>query len=238
MKIIKISKPIASHHLKKLQLAKRSIYNPLQHNIHTKHNIAKRTLFYIKEYGTRSGPLKTILRESFKILVFASILSSLGGFSLEYIKTDFVSLMPLVILLPVLNGLIGNYGIVISSKFTTLLYTGKIGNSWTKSKEFQKLFRQIMIIALVTALISVLLSLGISNFANRSFSQETSVKILMIVLIDVCILVCILLFTTVHMGIYFFKKKEDPNNFLIPLTTSIADFGNMIVLAVLVGAFF
>jgi len=34
--------------------------------------------------------------------------------------------------------------------------------------------------------------------------------------------------------VYYYKNNEDPNNFLIPITTSIADFGNMGILAVLI----
>lgn len=238
MKLMTMRLPIAKKHLTKLERIARKAYHPLQHRIHTKHNIAKRTLFYMKEYGSRSNPSRTIIRESIKVLLIASLLSSLGGFSLEYMKTSFLAFMPLIILLPVLNGLIGNYGIVISSKFTTLLYTDRIGGSWLKSREVQKLFRQVSIVALVTGMISVLLALGIARFTGVAFGEAVSFKILAIVLIDVLVLVTLLLFVAVYGGFYFFKRREDPNNFLIPLTTSIADFGNMIVLAVLVGVFF
>jgi len=50
----------------------------------------------------------------------------------------------------------------------------------------------------------------------------------------VLVLVAILFLTSITAGLYFYRKGEDPNNFLIPITTSIADFGNMIVLTVLV----
>ena len=42
----------------------------------------------------------------------------------------------------------------------------------------------------------------------------------------------------VFAGIYFYRKGEDPSNFLIPITTSIADFGNMLLLSLLVILFF
>ena len=39
-------------------------------------------------------------------------------------------------------------------------------------------------------------------------------------------------------GLHFYRKGEDPNNFLIPITTSIADLSNMFILSILVVLFF
>jgi len=39
-------------------------------------------------------------------------------------------------------------------------------------------------------------------------------------------------------GSYVYKKKEDPNNFLIPISTSAADLLNIAALAILVLIFF
>jgi len=48
----------------------------------------------------------------------------------------------------------------------------------------------------------------------------------------------ILFITSIVAGLHFYRKKEDPNNFLIPITTSIADFVNMALLSLLVVMFF
>ena len=80
-----------SKDLNKLTLIKRKSHHPLVHEIREKHNISKKTLLYVKEYGPHSNVPKTIVKESIKILLFASILSSVGGFALENIKEVFVS---------------------------------------------------------------------------------------------------------------------------------------------------
>ena len=64
-------------HLEKLRNLKREKYHPLIHNIHKKHKISKKTLFYVKEYGEKSTAFKTIIKESVKILLFASMISAL-----------------------------------------------------------------------------------------------------------------------------------------------------------------
>lgn len=225
-------------HLKKLQNIKRKSYHPLIHLIHKKHKISKKTLFYVKEYGPHTHVPRTIIKESVKILLFASIISSFGGLALEYIKELFISIIPLIILMPTLNGMIGGYGSIISSKFSTMLHEGKIKKDAYNNYELKKLFFEILSISMLTTLISIIVSFIISYFTGYNFNITSSLKIFFIVILDVLVLVMLLFFTSITAGIHFFKKKEDPNNFLIPITTSVADFGNMIILAILVIIFF
>lgn len=237
MKFIKINTLPAKKNLKQLEKIERREHHPLIHRIHEKNHLSKKTLFYIKEYSSKSHIARVIIKESIGILIFASLLSALGGFSLEYIKERFISLMPLIMLLPALNGMIGGYGIIISSRFTALLHSGKHEN-----KEYPEIIKnlhaQVLISSFITAVLGIIIALIISAFSGNGFDINTAVKIFVIVLLDVFILIFLLFTIAIHAGLYFFSKGEDPNNLLIPLTTSIADFGNMIVLAFLVMMFF
>jgi len=224
-------------HLEKLRKIERKKHHPLIHKIHKKHKISKKTLFYVKEYGPHTHVPRTIIKESIKILLMASIISSFGGFALEYIKTIFVSILPLIILLPTLNDMIGDYGTIISSRFSTMLHENKINKKWWLNKELKKLSIQIFIVSLLTAILSALGSIIIAGF-YENISSSILLKTLIITVIDVMLLVSILFITAIIAGIYVYKKEEDPNNFLIPITTSVADFGNMIILAVLIVLFF
>ncbi len=224
----------AHRHLKKLQSLKRKHYHPLIHRIHKKHNISKKTLFYVKEYGPHSNVPKTIIKESIKILLFASVVSSFGGLALENIKTIFVSIVPLLILLPVLNDMIGNYGTVVSSKFSTLLHEGRVKERWWKNLELRELFFQLISVSFITAVLSSAAALVISASSAYAVDLGVIFKILFIVIFDVLALVSILFLIAVLAGLHFYRKGEDPNNFLIPITTSVADFGNMIILSLLV----
>ncbi len=208
------------------------------HEIHKQHKISKKTLFYVKEYGPHSHILHNILRESIKILLLASILSSLGGFGLEQIKTIFLSITPLLILLPALNGLIGDLGTVVSANLSTLLHEGKIGSHWHKNPELRKLFVQLMLVAFFFSLIGSAIAIGISYASSGEFALGTAIKIFLVAILDVVGLVALLFLVAILAGLHFYRKGEDPNNFLIPITTSVADFGNMIVLSGLVIFFF
>lgn len=220
-------------YLKKITLLKRKKHHPEVHEVHKKYHISKRTLFYVKEYGKKANVSKTIIRESIKILLLASVISSFGGLALEQIKTLFLSIMPLLILLPSLNNMIGNYGTIISSRFSTMLHEGEIKRKWKKNKDLKKLFLQMTILTVIGAVLSSLIAIGITYFSG-GILLATAGKVFFIVLIDMFILTNVLFFVAIRAGVYIYKKKEDPNNFLIPITTSVADFTNMVVLAVLI----
>ena len=220
-------------YLKKITRLKRKKHHPEIHEIHKKYHISRRTLFYIKEYGKNANVSKTIIKESIKILLLASVISSLGGLALEQIKTLFLSIMPLLILLPSLNNMIGNYGTIISSRFSAMLHEGEIKKEWKKNKDLKKLFSQLTLMTLIGAVLSSLIAIAITYF-SEGILWGTAIKVFFIVLIDMFILTNVLFFVSTRAGIYIYRKKEDPNNFLIPITTSVADFTNMVVLAVLI----
>jgi len=220
-------------YLEKITRFKRKKHYPEIHEVHKKYNISKQTLFYVKEYGKNANVSKTIIKESIKILLLASVISSFGGLALEQIKTLFLSIMPLLILLPSLNNMIGNYGTIISSRFSTMLHEGEIKEKWKKNRELKKLFSQMTLLTIIGAVLSSLIAIAITYFSG-GILFETATKVFFIVLIDMFILTNVLFFVATRAGIYIYKKKEDPNNFLIPITTSVADFTNMVVLAVLI----
>ncbi|MEM0475964.1 MAG: magnesium transporter, partial [Candidatus Norongarragalinales archaeon] len=173
--------------LERVRTLRRRAYHPLLHEVHHAHKISRKTLFYVKEYGPHSNVAKTIVRESVKILLFASLLSALGGLALEHIKTVFVSIVPLVVLLPALNDMIGDYGAIISAKFSTLLHTGKIKRNWWESRQLRKLFMQILALAVFTALVGALAALLISS-ATFAASFTTALKVFGIAVLDAVIL--------------------------------------------------
>ena len=224
--------------LLKLQKLKKHEYHHFIHKIHKRHNISKRTLFYVKEYGQHTHVSRTIIKESIKVLFFASIISSLGGLAIEQIKTVFVSIMPLVILLPALNNMIGDYGKIISSKFSTLLYENKVNRKWWKEGLIKRLFLQVVSVALITTVLSTMAAFVISSLSKNAVSLDVAYKVFLIAIIDVVALVSVLFLVAILAGTIIYRKKEDPSNFLIPITTSVADFGNMLILAMLVMAFF
>ncbi len=224
-------------HLRLLQKVKRRRHHPLIHQIHKKHRISKKTLFYVKEYGAHSNVPRTIIRESIKILIFASVLSSLGGLALEQIKEIFLSVLPLIILLPTMNTLVGEFGTIFASRFSTMLHEQGITPK-IFIPELKQLWNQVLVISVMTTLLTVLLAVLISYLSNFEFSMIVTLKILIIALLTNFIMVATLFLIGVWAGRHFYRKKEDPNNLLIPLLTSVADLINILVLSGLILLFF
>ncbi|MEM5804664.1 MAG: magnesium transporter [Candidatus Aenigmatarchaeota archaeon] len=220
--------------LEVLRKKERRKYHPLTHKIHREHRISKKTLFYVKEYGPHSNVFGTIVKESIKVLLLASVLSSFGGLALEQIRPLFLSLMPLVVLLPALNDMLGDYGTIISSRYSTMLHEGKIsGNTWGNA-ELRKLLIQIFVVAICLGAISVAVALVVSMLSGYGVTAMLALKVMVITLADIALFVSSAFMVSITLGRYFYRKGEDPDNFLIPVTTSMADFGNMFVLLLLI----
>jgi len=226
-------KPV-QYHLERLRLVKRKKQHPLIHKIHKAHKISHKTLFYIKEYGPNANVPRTIIKESITLLLLLSLISSLGGLSLEHIKSTLLPIFPLIILLPALNDMIGNYGTIISSHFSTLLHEGRVTRRWWLNKELNKLFTQVLVISLLTAVLSAFLALAVSLILHHAAGLTLLFKVVLIAVTDVVLLVSLLFLVAIYAGFYVYRKGEDPNNFLIPITTSLADLGNMALFSFLV----
>jgi len=231
-----------SHHKKKLlqrvTKLRRHEHHPVLHHVHRKYGISRRTLFYMKEYGPRSHVAHVIIRESVKILIIASIISSIGGISLQSMGDKIYSIVPLLILVPAMNNMVGDFGCIVSSKFTTMLYLGKVGQKWWRSRHLHNLFFVILITSFIMSVFIGVAASVIAYWQGFSLSFEVFLKILTIAVFSNLILVAVVFCVSIIGGLGIYGKKEDPNNFLIPIATSVADLLNLVIFAVLVGMFF
>ncbi len=227
-------KKIAKHVQRKLTKLPRKYQHPLVHHVHKKHRISRRTLFYMKEYGPHSHIASVIIRESIKIIILTSLISSSGGIALQSVEEKIIAIAPLIILMPALNNLVGSFGTLISSKFTTLLYTGRV--SFAKSKEH--LISLMFMIAFVSSIYLGIASVLLGTFYGYPFSYTILIEIVGIAVLATLLLVGFISIISIALGFYIFKRNEDPNNFLIPISTSIADVGSMTILAVMVTLLF
>jgi len=179
-----------------------------------------------------------ILKESLKIVIIASILGSIGGIAAASVYEKIVLILPLLILLPALTNMIGSFGSIISSHFTTELFTGKVDENWQESKAFSKLYRNIAVIAVLISIYVAVAANIISYFYGFSFDVILLIKIIFIALLAVSLLLVLMLFVSVFGGLMIFKKNEDPNNFLIPINTALGDLGGLVIFAILVSILF
>jgi len=226
------------HKLKKLRKVERKKLHPLIRHVHRKHGISRKTLFYVKEYCADRNVIYVIIKESLYILIITSLISAVGGFGLENLKDKFIVVLPLLIMFPVLNSLIGNYGIIFCSRYSAMMHEGRIQTHPLRCKEVQKLLFHLAIIGIFTAILAAIFSLVFASLRGYTLTPDITSKIILIAVINTIVVSSILVFLSIVVGNYIYRKKEDPNNFLIPVTTSAADLLNIGLLLLFVHLLF
>jgi cation transporter-like permease len=181
---------------------------------------------------------KRIIKESVKILIVASIISSAGGVGFEALKLKIAALVPLLIMIPALNDMIGDFGTIMSAKFTILLYQGKIPKKWWNSYELGDQFRIIATIALFAAFYVGIVSVLVTFLQGIPVNAIEALKVIAIAFMSTATLVLTIFFISIVGGLWVYKKGSDPNNFLIPMTTSIADFSSLVLFSLFIHFFF
>jgi len=180
------------------------------------------------------GLVRKIVTESIKVVILASVLSTIGGIGVESLKVKIALFVPMIVMLPALNDMIGDFGTIISSKFTTLLYLGKIESKWWNSKELGELFKIIAYISIISAVYLGVASTIIAYFKGFAFDWIISLKVLTVALMATAFLVMIIFGVAIAGGLMVYKRGTDPDNFLAPITTSIADLGSMILFSLMI----
>lgn len=181
--------------------------------------------------------IKEIFKESLGFLIFASILSLIAGIFLRNIQERLLVILPLIIVLPALNGMIGNFGIIMTSRITTALYEKKITGGF-HSRIIKHLFKEMIPISIFSALFISILSILIANFRGFDLSLVILWKIIFITLATTISLVFLVFTVSIFGSLYVYKRRIDPDDALIPITTSIADLGSMAIFSLLVAVLF
>ena len=223
---------------RRLAQLKRHKHHPLLHKIHRKHKISYKTLFYMKEYGRKSHISSVIIRESLKGLTISFILSIFGGIKLEAIKSNFITFIPLLILLPALNDMVGSYSMTFISKVSTLLFTKNIAKQWWKSEDIRRIIQTIISVVLISAVYIGVISSIIAYMKGFPLTVGSIAKVLEVSLLTSIVMVGVVIVISAFGVFYVYSKKEDPDNLVIPIMTSVADLGTILIFALVVSLIF
>lgn len=143
---------------------------------------------------------------------------------------------PIILLvLPSLNSLIGDISTVLISRLTSHLYLGTLSPKIQVSDRLKQDFYGL----LVTILLSLvaLISLGYLFGIITGIEIVNPLLIISIIIITILILFGLMFVLLFISSIFIFKKGRDPNNFLIPMVTSLADFLTPMFIIILIQIF-
>ena len=178
---------------------------------------------------------KKIFKESIIIVIVSSFMGLISGTILSSNERILYSFPIILLILPSLNSLIGDISTVLSSRLTSHLYIGTIPPKIQKSDRLKEDFYGLLITILLSLI--ALIVLGYSMGIATGIEIVNPVLIIIILLITILLLFVSLFIFLFISAIYIFKQGKDPNNFLIPFVTSLADFLTPLFLIIFIQIF-
>jgi cation transporter-like permease len=163
-----------------------------------------------------------IFKESIIIVIISSIMGLISGTLLSFNEDLLYTIPMMLLIIPALNSLIGDISTVLVSRLTTHLYIGTIAPKIQKSKRIIEDFLGL-IITLILSLIS-LISIGYFVGIVSGIRIVNPLLVIFIIVFTIILIFFMMFFTLFIGAIFLFKRGKDPNNFLIPFVTSLADF--------------
>ena len=131
------------------------------------------------------------------------------------------SLPIILLILPALNSLIGDISTVLVSRLTTHLYIGTISPKFQKSDRLKEDFYGLLMVLLLS--LAALIFLGYLIGGVSGIEIINPILVILIISLTVLLIFAMMFLLSFISAIFLFKHGKDPNNFLIPSITSLAD---------------
>ncbi len=232
------AKKIPKHRIERIRKLKRKQFQSLLHHAHKRHKISYKTLYYIKSFGHDKHIWHAILKQSLGVVLVASVVSTFGGLWLQSLEAKLTLLLPLLIMVPALNDMIGDMGTILSSKFSTYLYMGRVSGKWWKCYKVKELITSISVLSLISSFYIAIMCMIIAMAGGFAVSISFFFRVIVLSVLCTMLLCCVQMLISFAGGYLIFKRGDDPNNFLIPITTAVADLTSLIMFSVLVTMMF
>lgn len=177
-------------------------------------------VMFMKCRGDRT--FRRILREGAPMVLLSSFIGTLGGVGLASIRGEIKKKPSILMLYPALISTLGDIGSILGARVTTKLAMGRVSSFWGSLKEG---FTELVSVEIAAAVMHVLF--GLTAFLLGTVTGFTPDLLL---LINIALISNLISFLPISLLSFMvatqtFKHRLDPDNFVIPLVTSIADFG-------------
>jgi len=176
-------------------------------------------VFYILSKNLHEAEFIKTLKESMVTMLCVSLLVNITGTVLLGISKFISERVEIYTIYTALIGMIGNVGSVVGSTATTKLALGLLAPSFSSMRNHAKSIFSAWGASIIMFVILAVLSLSIHSLF--SFSSVSS--LFSIVLIANILAVAAIVILTYSISILTFKRGLDPDNFVIPVESSLAD---------------
>ena len=176
-------------------------------------------VFYILSKNLHEAEFTKTLKESMVTMLLVSLLVNLTGTLLLGISKFITERVEIYAIYTALIGMIGNVGSVVGSTATTKLALGLLTPSFSSMRKHAKNIFSAWGASIIMFIILAVLSLSIHDI----FSFSSVYQLFSIVLIANVLAVATIVILTYAISILTFKRGLDPDNFVIPVESSLAD---------------
>lgn len=152
----------------------------------------------------------------------ASSVSMLGGLALESVVDKLIPLVPLIIALPALNTMVGDYATIIAS-FEELDITNR-----TESK----LVKAIIKSTVINIVCVIILSLIIAKIRKYPINSQFFIKYAIFVCMAICLTVLAIWIITKLLDRILNKTSMSKEDVLIPVITSVSDVLMLVLISI------
>lgn len=164
---------------------------------------------------------KSLVKGSFPLLAGLLFLEIMGGTILENAIDSFMEFPLLIAAVPVINCLGGSIGGILGARLSSALHIGYITPNM-KGQHLSRTAGEGMATGALTFLAMGALFMFLGMGALLDVDQI--VKIALIVLLSGLILTLVVVATSISTAIYSYKLGLDPDDTVIPVITTVADF--------------
>ena len=175
--------------------------------------------FYIVIRDFRKNEFVKTIKESFATLVIVAFIVNITGTVLNRINALVEGRKEIYTVYPALIDTVGDVGSVVGSTATTKLALGLLKPSFSSLRDHSK---QIFA-AWAASLIMFLLFSALSLSVNNMFSFSTFLNFTALLLTANLFAAAAIILISYAVAILTFQKGLDPDNFVIPIESSIAD---------------
>lgn len=144
----------------------------------------------------------------------ASCISMIGGIGLQAVEDKLLPLVPLIIALPALNTMVGDYAAIIAAHAV---------DPAERKKTKRQLARAISKSIWVNIVGLIVLSVAIAWKRGYVFTSIFAIKFVLFVALSMILVILAMFATTSLLDKLLERKKLNPDDILIPIVTSVTD---------------
>ncbi len=176
-------------------------------------------VLYLTSRNIRSVEFAKTIKESLTTMVFVAFFVNVTGTFLKIISGVVESRKEIYTLYPALIDMVGDVGAVVGSTATTKLALGLLRPSMKSLRKHGKIVLSAWFASIIMFLVLAVLSLAM----NGTLSPTALANVVSILLVTNAIAVSIIVFVTFALSILTFTKGLDPDNFVIPVQSTLSD---------------